>query len=421
MFEPEFIDEERIPLLEEDENNDESVYEDSQAETSFSGIQQEATEAELRLRERHLEKKDGQINALERKFNVKIPPEDQIRFRLSSSYLQIEKSPGEFVNVTKSNCEFLAESTMRTRLGASLARELLGIETPSSVRSRSRVLIQDIPTELEMDDLSPERLEEVIAEVTREMSTNTDLDMREFLGIDKALTRIKGELENNVGKLTEIDEHLEREEKKLKEIENSPDLREHKQRVEGIIAGLKDERFARLEIISQNRKELASQFSRIRQTVEKILDEDLGLREKLKLILREHGLTITALLTSLGLIISTIVTALTGGAAGSSPTPPKNPNKLKEWVKNKLKALARLLDRLAGKAAAAIPGIIGSIMASVLNFLKKVVAAEAGHVWLFLLSIATLIGYKLVDSLQKPKAKSVRPPIASTRACTSSR
>ena len=390
---PEFIDEERIPLLERDENigddsvYDDSVYEDSQAETSFTQ-EDEQQQQELDV--------EVEINALERGFNVKIPPEERIRFRRSSGYLQIEKSPGEFVNVTKSNGEFLAASTMRARLGASLARELLGIETPSSVRSRTRVLIQDIPTELEMDELTPLRLEEVITEVTREMSTNTDLDMREFDGIDKALTRIKGELENNAGKLTEIDEHITREQKKLKEIEDSPDLREHEQRVRGVIADLQEERSARLEIISQNRKELASQFSRIRQTVEKILDEDLSLREKLKLILREHGLTITAILTSLGLIISTIISSLTGGAAGSSPTPPKNPNKIGEWVKNKLKALARLFGRLAGKAAAALPGIIGSIVVGILNFLKTVVNAAAGHVWLFLTSIATLTGYRLM-------------------------
>ena len=69
-------------------------------------------------------------------------------------------------------------------MGASLVRILLGIETPPSVRSRSRVLIQDISTELEMDDLAPQRIEEFIDEITRDMSTNTDLDMREFLGID---------------------------------------------------------------------------------------------------------------------------------------------------------------------------------------------------------------------------------------------
>ena len=397
MFEPDFIDEERAPLIDRYENNDDSVYEDSQAETSFSDMQQEATEAELRSRERHLEKKDGQINALESRFDVEIPPEERIRFRLSSGHLQVEKSPGEFVNITKSNGEFLAESTMRSRLGASLARTLLGIETPSSIRSRSRVLIQDIPTELEMKDLSSERLEKVISEVTRSVETNTDLDMREFEGIDKALTRIKGELTNNAGKLTEIDAHIAREQGKLAEIETSPDLQVHEERVKVRIADLKEERAARLELLSQNRKELASQFSRIRQTVEKILDGDLSLREKLKLILREHGLTITAVLTSLGLIISTLITSLTGGAAtGGSPTPPKNPNKVGEWVKGELKALARLLGRLAGKAAAALPGIIGSIVVGILNFLKKIVTAAAGHVWLFLTTIATLIGYRLM-------------------------
>ena len=74
----------------------------------------------------------------------------------------------------------------------------------------------------------------------------------------------------------------------------------------------------------------------------------MSLREKLKLILREHGLTITTVLTSLG------------------------------------------------KAAAALPGIVGSIIAGVLNFLKKFVTATAGHVWIFLTSVVALIGYRLM-------------------------
>ena len=394
MIEPDFVDEERIPLLNENDDRDDSIYEDSQAETSFNNDRDVQEETQ---------KLDTEINALERGFNVKIPPEERGRFRLSRGYLQVEKSPGEYANISKSNGAFLAESTMRTRLGASLARRLLGVKTPSSSKSYSRVLLKDL--DIEMDELPPQRLEEVINEVMNSVGINTDLDMREFDGIDKALTRIQGELANNAGKLTEIDAHIAREQGKLAEIETSPDLQVHEERVKAKIAELKEERAARLELLSQNRKELASQFSRIRQTVEKILDEDMSLREKLKLILREHGLTITAVLTSLGLIISTLITSLTGGAAGGSSTPPKNPNKLKEWVKNKLKALARLLGRLAGKVAAALPGIIESIIAGILNFLKKVATAAAGHVWLFLLSIATQIGYKLVDSFQKPNAK----------------
>ena len=392
-MEPDFVDDENIPLLNENDDVDDSIYEDSQAETSFTNDDViQANEIELRRRERNLEKLDTEINALERGFNVKIPPEERGRFRMSSDYLQVEKSPGKYTNISQSDGTFLAESTMRNRLGAPLARSLLGIETRKS--KKSRILLKKL--DIEKDELPPQRLEEVINEVMNSVSTNTDLDMREFEGIDKALTRIQGELANNAGKLTEIDAHIAREQGKLEEIEDSPDLQVHEERVKAKIAELKEERAARLEILSQNRKELASQFSRIRQTVEKILDEDMSLREKLKLVFREHGLTITAILTSLGLIISTLITSLTGGASGGSSTPPKNPNKLKEWVKNKLKALSRLLGRLAGKAAAALPGIIGSIIAGILNFLKKVATAAAGHVWLFLTSIATLIGYRLM-------------------------
>ena len=67
--------------------------------------------------------------------------------------------------------------------------------------------------------------------------------MREFLGIDKALTRIKGELSNNASKLTEIDE-----------IEDSPDLREHEQRVKAIITDLKEERAKAVNCVAKSQR-----------------------------------------------------------------------------------------------------------------------------------------------------------------------
>ena len=48
-------------------------------------------------------------------------------------------------------------------------------------------------------------------------SQNTTLEMREFLGIDKALQSIQGELVNNTSKLTEIDKHIKKDTKKLEE------------------------------------------------------------------------------------------------------------------------------------------------------------------------------------------------------------
>ena len=46
--------------------------------------------------------------------------------------------------------------------------------------------------------------------------------MREFLGIDKALQSIQGDLLNNTSKLTEINKCIKIDTKKLEEVENDP-------------------------------------------------------------------------------------------------------------------------------------------------------------------------------------------------------
>lgn len=402
MMEPDYIDEEQIPLLQREANYDD-VYDGNIAnETSFTEhndliIQNEATQAELRLREKHLNEKDKQVNALERVFQVKISSEERSKFRLVNDVLQYEKSPGEYTNVTKSNGEFLAESTLRSRLGARLAQRLLGIETSKTAKNRYKSMLNELPTEIEMEDITSQRLKDVLGEVVS-VATNTDLDMREFLGIDKALTRLKGELQNNASKLSEVDEQIKGIRDELKNTQDPQEQNELKSRLNE----LQQERKIRLEIASQNRKELTSQIARFRETLYELCEDDLTLREKIRLVFREHGLTITAVLTAVGLLISTIVTSLTGGAAGGSSASAKNPNTVKEWVKNKLKALARVLGRFAAKVAAAIPGIIGSIIAAILNFLKKAVVAASEHVWIFLTSFATLVGYRL---LYPPKSK----------------
>ena len=396
MIEPEFIDDESLPLIQNyDQDIDDSVYEDTQ-ETSFN----DADDDEIPDTRNRL--KADMIESLHKYMGWEI---DENMIKLHLDRYKIEQENGQTILSFEKGGKWF-NLTSKLTGGFRERNSIEKIITNTHLKNLGISILDMTPTEIEMNELTPQRLEEVIDEVTRSIGTNTDLDMREFLGIDNALTRISGELANNVSKLTEIDEHLKREHTKLDEIKDDPSYSENlRDRIKKRITDLKEERATRLEIATQNRKELASQFSRIRQTVEKILDEDLSLREKLKLVFREHGLTITAVLTSIGLIISTIVTALTGGSAGGSSTPPKKPSKLKEWIKSKLKALARVLGRLAGKAAAALPGIIGSIIAGVLNFLKKVVTATAEHVWLFLLSIATLIGYKLVDSFQKPNRK----------------
>ena len=77
---------------------------------------------------------------------------------------------------------------------------------------------------IEMESIPFMELSSLIEDIhvkTREVSQNTDLDMREFLGIDKALQGIQGELLNDTSKLTEINKHINSHQK-VEEVENDP-------------------------------------------------------------------------------------------------------------------------------------------------------------------------------------------------------
>ena len=130
--------------------------------------------------------------------------------------------------------------------------------------------------------------------------------------------------------------------------------------------------------------------------------------EKIRTIFKEQGITIIAVLPAVGTIISTIVLAIENAlgissGSGGGGTPPKDSNKVVTWLKNKLQALARLLGKLAGKLATALPALLGSIIAGVLNFLKKAVGFVAKHVWLLIVFIVGIIGSWLFREVSKKK------------------
>ena len=89
---------------------------------------------------------------------------------------------------------------------------------------------------------------------------------------------------------------------------------------------LNTEKQARLEIMSQNRKNFETQVVIIKQTHEKVLDKDTSLAERLRTLFKEQGITIFSIVTAFSMTISTIVLAITGvfggisrGAGGSTP------------------------------------------------------------------------------------------------------
>ena len=228
--------------------------------------------------------------------------------------------------------------------------------------------------------------EKIVAVLTRE-----GLTPRDIIGMCRALERSRGEHTNNLAKLTELDKHIALEERKLEE---APD-----ETTKNIIAErlrkLQDERADRLEAASATREALRSQISRIRETLHRILHEDTTLGERIRTLFREQGITVVSILTALGMTISTIVLALTGGSGGGTapPQPPQPPGKggVKEWLKKHLQSLGRILAKLAGKAAAALPGIIGSIVSWLLPLLGKTAVWLSSNLWAVLLAVGGLL------------------------------
>ena len=217
--------------------------------------------------------------------------------------------------------------------------------------------------------------------------------MREFLGIDKTLQSIQGELLNNTSKLTEINKRIERDTKKLKEVENDPTYNdEQRQLYKYRLDDLNTEKQARLEILSQNRKDLPTQVTRIKRTIEKVLDKDAPLLERIRILFREQGITIAAIITALSLTISTIVLTIAdvfGGTGGTGGSPSKDKGTLKKW----LDKLADALKRLAGKAAGGLPAIIGSAVGFILSFLEKAIGFVPEHTSALIVFIAgSLVG-----------------------------
>ena len=156
-------------------------------------------------------------------------------------------------------------------------------------------------------------------------------------GLEKAMTGVRDELVNNLAKLTcidvrksDVERHLAQENRTLTETDDTEmkrEIRERIRKLESVLSDIELERQARLEALSTNRATLRSQISRIRETFRRLLHEDTTLAERIRTLFREQGITIASILTAMGIAISLLVLALTGGG-GSAPVPaPKQPDK----------------------------------------------------------------------------------------------
>ena len=273
---------------------------------------------------------------------------------------------------------------------AAISKILTNVHLQQLGLSPIQKLDEIVPTTKEVEHIELKELNSTINEIHDVIGDPSTLPMRELLGLDKALQRIQGELVNGTSKLTELDEAIKRNERKLQEVETE----QQKQRIKERLERLKEEYDVRLESLTQIKEKLSSQFARIRQTLDKIADGDRTLKERLKILWREQGLTLVSVLTAIGMTISTLVLALlpSSGSAGA-PGGGKNPHKVRDWVKKSLASLARLFGKLAKWALKALPSAIGSILSWIFSLLKTVVTYAAEHAYTAIGFSVALVSY----------------------------
>ena len=260
-----FVGEENIPLVQDEYRDNYRTPDTSRIDEVLFTVP-DNTEATSTLQLRQNVKQD-KLTVLYRDVNVTGNPEliDLDRLRLTKD-LKKGATIFEFYNgdwwvpITKQTGEFFAPKTLRDRFGGvKTMKTFLGIDrTPPPLErsvSPASKLKSELPTDLQMESISLEELSSLVENIhvkTREASQNTDLDMQEFLVINKALQSIQSKLLNNTSKLTEINKRIKRDTKKLEEVKNDPTYTdEQRQLYRDRLGNLNTEKQTRLEILSQ--------------------------------------------------------------------------------------------------------------------------------------------------------------------------
>ena len=261
MDNPTFVDEESTPLV-QDENYDNYgtpntskidvasfTVPDPSEVTSTLQLNQEVKRDKLAALYRHLNV-IGNIGLIDLNLNklTRNPKKGATIFEFCNG--------DRWVPLTKQTGEFYAPKTIIDAFGGINAmKNFLFVDTtaPSLERSISAAskLKKELRTDLEMESIPLKELSSLVEDIHVKTRENTDLDMREFLGIDKALQSIKGELLNNTSKLTEINRRIKRDTKKLQEVENDPTYSDEQRQLYGDrLDELNTEKQARLETVT---------------------------------------------------------------------------------------------------------------------------------------------------------------------------
>ena len=268
---------------------------------------------------------------------------------------------------------------------------------------------------------------EASAQTELELGPPGSLPFRELAGLDRSLRNMR----TTVLKMTSDREVKKATLRQLKDeiskvsydpadddVEFSEDLQEKTKKIKT----LEEE----IEVLDSEIREydgkFRGQFQRIKQTVDKMLHQDLTLGEQIQTLFREQGITIASVITALGLAIGMIINSILSAAKSivnptpsPKPTPKPDPTPkpkpkptpkpeptpepgIKGWIKQQLQKIANLLSKVADKMLIALPGIIGSVVSFVLKAASTAVGFISEHLWLLIVALVGLL-YNYVQSL----------------------
>ena len=329
--------------------------------------------------------------------------------------------------------------------GTQFVRDVLGIKNWDNpiekMTPKAEAALAKTSETIALTNSSPERPEEIEMQTVEtveenltnflEASAQTELELgppgslpfRELAGLDRSLRNMR----TTVLKLTSDREAKKATLRQLKdeiskvsyddgEVQFDENLQEKTEKIKT----LEEE----IEVLDSEIREydgkFRSQFQRIKQTVDKMLHQDLTLGEQIQTLFREQGITIASVITALGLAIGMIINSILSAAKSivnptpkpkptpkpdptpkpkPTPTPEPTPEPgIKGWIKQQLQKIANLLSKVADKMLIALPGIIGSAVSFVLKAASTAVGFISEHLWLLIVALVGLL-YNYVQSL----------------------
>ena len=382
--------------------------------------------------------------------NKNAPLEHKARFTKSADNKLgiIYKGETIWLSHIRNTSQFLTPRTMASQYGkggTQFVRDVLGIknwDSPYTMPPKAEASLAKTSETIALTNSSPERQENIEMQTVEtveenltnflEASAQTELELgppgslpfRELAGLDRSLRNMRttvlkmtSDREVKKARVKELKDEISRVSYDDGEVQFDENLQEKTEKIKT----LEEE----IEVLDSEIREydgkFRSQFQRIKQTIDKMLHQDLTLGEQIQTLFREQGITIASVITALGLAIGMIINSILSAAKSivnptpsPKPTPKPDPTPkptpkptpeptpepgIKGWIKQQLQKIANLLSKVADKMLIALPGIIGSVVSFVLKAASTAVGFISEHLWLLIVALVGLLYNYLSSSL----------------------